>query len=27
MEITATTIPEDYVHKRKTIHRCWHITV
>jgi 23S rRNA (cytosine1962-C5)-methyltransferase len=26
-EITAKTIPEDYVHKRKTIHRCWHITV
>jgi 23S rRNA (cytosine1962-C5)-methyltransferase len=27
MEITAKTIPEDYVHKRKTIHRCWHIIV
>ncbi len=26
-EITDRTIPEDYVHKRKTIHRCWHITV
>jgi 23S rRNA (cytosine1962-C5)-methyltransferase len=26
-EITALTIPEDYVHKRKTIHRCWKITV
>ena len=26
-EITASTIPEDYVHKRKTIHRCWRITV
>ncbi len=25
-EITASTIPEDYVHKRKTIHRCWRIT-
>jgi 23S rRNA (cytosine1962-C5)-methyltransferase len=24
-EITARTIPEDYVHKRKTIHRCWEI--
>jgi 23S rRNA (cytosine1962-C5)-methyltransferase len=26
-EITSRTIPEDYVHKRKTIHRCWRITV
>ncbi|BBO69397.1 methyltransferase [Desulfosarcina alkanivorans] len=26
-EITARTIPEDYVNKRKTIHRCWRITV
>jgi 23S rRNA (cytosine1962-C5)-methyltransferase len=26
-EITANTIPEDYVSKRKTIHRCWRITV
>lgn len=26
-EITASTIPEDYVSKRKTIHRCWRITV
>ncbi|XPS89084.1 RlmK: ribosomal RNA large subunit methyltransferase K [Desulfosarcina variabilis str. Montpellier] len=26
-EITARTIPEDYVHKRKTIHRCWEIVV
>ena len=26
-EITAATIPEDYVSKRKTIHRCWKITV
>ncbi len=26
-EITASTIPEDYVNKRKTIHRCWHIKV
>jgi len=26
-EITAQTIPEDYVHKRKTIHRCWRIRV
>ena len=26
-EITDRTIPEDYVHKRKTIHRCWRITV
>ena len=26
-EITALTIPEDYVHKRKTIHRCWRIEV
>lgn len=26
-EITAATIPEDYVSKRKTIHRCWKINV
>ena len=26
-EITSATIPEDYLHKRKTIHRCWRITV
>ena len=26
-DITAQTIPEDYHHKRKTIHRCWRITV
>jgi 23S rRNA (cytosine1962-C5)-methyltransferase len=26
-EITASTIPEDYSNKRKTIHRCWQITV
>jgi 23S rRNA (cytosine1962-C5)-methyltransferase len=26
-EITHQTIPEDYVNKRKTIHRCWRITV
>ena len=26
-EITHLTIPEDYVNKRKTIHRCWKITV
>ncbi|MBU0995809.1 MAG: class I SAM-dependent methyltransferase [Proteobacteria bacterium] len=26
-EITALTIPEDYISKRKTIHRCWQITV
>jgi 23S rRNA (cytosine1962-C5)-methyltransferase len=26
-EITAATIPEDYRSKRKTIHRCWRITV
>ena len=25
-EITAGTIPEDYVSKRKTMHRCWRIT-
>lgn len=24
-EITSTTIPEDYQHKTKTIHRCWQI--
>lgn len=26
-EITAQTLPEDYRNKRKTIHRCWRITV
>jgi len=26
-EITSQTIPEDYRSKRKTIHRCWKITV
>ena len=26
-EITSITIPEDYISKRKTIHRCWKITV
>jgi 23S rRNA (cytosine1962-C5)-methyltransferase len=26
-EITPQTIPEDYASKRKTIHRCWKITV
>ena len=26
-EITNLTIPEDYVNKRKNIHRCWRITV
>lgn len=26
-EITAITIPEDYISKKKTIHRCWKITV
>jgi 23S rRNA (cytosine1962-C5)-methyltransferase len=26
-EITPHTIPDDYVHKRKTIHRCWKIVV
>lgn len=26
-EITFATIPEDYISKRKTIHRCWRITV
>jgi 23S rRNA (cytosine1962-C5)-methyltransferase len=26
-EITSQTIPEDYRHKRKQIHRCWKITV
>ncbi|MEJ2154464.1 MAG: class I SAM-dependent methyltransferase [Desulfobacteraceae bacterium] len=26
-EITSQTIPEDYRHKRKKIHRCWKITV
>jgi 23S rRNA (cytosine1962-C5)-methyltransferase len=27
LEITSRTIPEDYVSKRKTIHRCWKIIV
>jgi len=26
-EITSQTMPEDYLSKRKTIHRCWMITV
>jgi 23S rRNA (cytosine1962-C5)-methyltransferase len=26
-EITAATVPEDYRHKRKRIHRCWKIVV
>jgi 23S rRNA (cytosine1962-C5)-methyltransferase len=26
-EITSSTIPEDYRNKRKTIHRCWQITI
>ncbi|MEW6673141.1 MAG: class I SAM-dependent methyltransferase [Thermodesulfobacteriota bacterium] len=26
-EITSMTIPEDYTSKKKTIHRCWKITV
>ena len=26
-EITAETIPADYAHKRKTIHRCWRMVV
>ena len=26
-EITSLTIPEDYISKKKTIHRCWEITV
>lgn len=26
-EITSHTIPEDYKNKKKTIHRCWQITV
>jgi len=26
-EITDRTIPEDYLHKRKKIHRCWRMTV
>lgn len=26
-EITSATIPEDYRHKRKKIHRCWQLTV
>ncbi|MFH0729421.1 MAG: class I SAM-dependent methyltransferase [Pseudomonadota bacterium] len=26
-EITSVTIPEDYISKKKTIHRCWKITV
>jgi 23S rRNA (cytosine1962-C5)-methyltransferase len=25
-EITQETIPEDYVSKKKQIHRCWRIT-
>ncbi len=27
VEITHTTIPEDYINKRKQIHRCWEIVV
>lgn len=27
IEITSRTIPEDYVNKRKRIHRCWKITI
>ncbi len=27
LEITPKTIPEDYQHKQKTIHRCWKILV
>jgi 23S rRNA (cytosine1962-C5)-methyltransferase len=27
LEITSKTIPEDYQHKNKTIHRCWKILV
>lgn len=26
-EITEKTIPEDYINKRKQIHRCWEITI
>jgi 23S rRNA (cytosine1962-C5)-methyltransferase len=26
-EITSTTIPEDYVNKKKFIHHCWEITI
>lgn len=26
-EITSITLPEDYVSKKKTIHRCWKITI
>ncbi|MDA3896959.1 MAG: class I SAM-dependent methyltransferase, partial [Desulfobacteraceae bacterium] len=26
-EITSLTIPEDYISKKKTIHRCWKISV
>ena len=26
-EITEQTIPEDYLNKRKRIHRCWRILV
>jgi len=26
-EITSKTIPEDYINKKKKIHRCWEITV
>jgi len=26
-EISSMTIPEDYVSKKKKIHRCWKITV
>lgn len=26
-EITSRTIPEDYQHKKKTIHRCWQIQI
>jgi hypothetical protein len=26
-EISAATIPEDYRHKRKIIHRCWRLVV
>ena len=26
-EITSQTIPEDYAHKRKRVHRCWRIAV
>jgi 23S rRNA (cytosine1962-C5)-methyltransferase len=27
IEITDRTIPEDYIRKRKTIHRCWKLIV